>query len=151
VKSAGAAVLRLGTARESTPSQPKRRRHERLGGFDLLVPLKTPWRDRTDHIALEPQELLEKLAALIPRPYTNLIVYREVLEPNAKWRAGLFCELCRTLRAFPAPKDRVRSPDGHPMTTSRTRHARKKRSCTLHQIDCKIASDPECQDRMTQL
>ena len=40
----------------------------------VLVRLKTPWRDGTDHIALGPQELLEKLAALIPRPYVNLIV-----------------------------------------------------------------------------
>jgi hypothetical protein len=32
------------------------------------------------------QELLEKLAALIPRPYVNLIVYHGVLAPNANWR-----------------------------------------------------------------
>jgi len=48
--------------------------------------LKTPWRDGTSHIALEPLELLEKLAALIPRPYVNLIVYHGVLAPNARWR-----------------------------------------------------------------
>ena len=53
----------------------------------VLVRLKTPWRDGTDHIALEPQELLEKLAALSPRPYTNLIVYHGVLAPNARWRS----------------------------------------------------------------
>jgi hypothetical protein len=52
----------------------------------VRVRLKTPWRDGTSHIALEPQELLEKLAALIPRPYVNLIVYHGVLAPNAKWR-----------------------------------------------------------------
>jgi hypothetical protein len=52
----------------------------------VLLRLKTPWRDGTSHIALEPQELLEKLAALIPRPYVNLIVYHGVLAPNAKWR-----------------------------------------------------------------
>jgi hypothetical protein len=33
-----------------------------------------------------PHELLEKLAALIPRPYVNLIVYHGVLAPNAHWR-----------------------------------------------------------------
>jgi len=52
----------------------------------VLVRLKTPWRDGTSHIALQPLELLEKLAALIPRPYVNLIVYHGVLAPNAKWR-----------------------------------------------------------------
>jgi len=52
----------------------------------VLLRLKTPWRDGTSHLALEPLELLEKLAALIPRPYVNLIVYHGVLAPNAKWR-----------------------------------------------------------------
>jgi hypothetical protein len=52
----------------------------------VLVRLKTPWRDGTSHVALQPVELLEKLAALIPRPYVNLIVYHGVLAPNAKWR-----------------------------------------------------------------
>jgi hypothetical protein len=52
----------------------------------VLVRLKTPWRDGTSHIALQPLELLEKLAALIPRPYVNLIVYHGVLAPKAKWR-----------------------------------------------------------------
>jgi hypothetical protein len=51
------------------------------------VRLKTPWSDGTHHIVLQSQELLEKLAALIPRPYVNLIVYHGVLAPNAKWRA----------------------------------------------------------------
>jgi hypothetical protein len=50
------------------------------------VRLKTPWRAGTSYIALQPLELLEKLAALIPRPYVNLIVYHGVLAPNAKWR-----------------------------------------------------------------
>ena len=52
----------------------------------VLVRLRTPWRDGTSHIALQSLELLEKLAALIPRPYVNLIVYHGVLAPNAKWR-----------------------------------------------------------------
>ena len=53
---------------------------------NVLVRLKTPWRDGTSHIVLQPLELLEKLAALIPRSYGNLIVYHGVLAPNAKWR-----------------------------------------------------------------
>ena len=53
---------------------------------NVLVRLKTPWRDGTSHIALQPLELLEKLAALTPRPYVNLIVYQGVLASNAKWR-----------------------------------------------------------------
>jgi hypothetical protein len=55
----------------------------------VLVRLKTPWRDGTSRIALDPQQLLEKLAALIPCPYVNLIVYHSVFSPNAKWRRGV--------------------------------------------------------------
>jgi hypothetical protein len=36
---------------------------------------------------LQPLERLEKLAALIARPYVNLIVYHGALVPNAKWRS----------------------------------------------------------------
>jgi hypothetical protein len=35
----------------------------------------------------EPLELLEKLAALTPRPRINLVLYRGVLAPHAGWRA----------------------------------------------------------------
>ena len=52
----------------------------------VLVRLKTPWRVGTSRIALQPLELLEKLVALIPRPYVNLIVYHGVLAPKADWR-----------------------------------------------------------------
>jgi hypothetical protein len=67
-----------------------RLRYDRIAGGAylaiVLVRLKTPWRDGTSHVALQPVELLEKLAALIPRPYVNLIVYHGLLAPNAKWR-----------------------------------------------------------------
>ena len=35
----------------------------------------------------EPLELLEKLAALIPRPRINLVLYHGVLAPHSGWRA----------------------------------------------------------------
>ena len=48
--------------------------------------LKVPWRDGPSHVALKPLELLEKLPALIPRPYASVVVDHGVLAPNAKWR-----------------------------------------------------------------
>jgi hypothetical protein len=33
--------------------------------------------------------LLEKLAALIPRPRINLVIYHGVLAPHSSWRAGV--------------------------------------------------------------
>ena len=53
----------------------------------VFVELKTAWRDGTSHFLFEPIEFLEKLAALIPRPVVNLLLYHGVLAPRARWRS----------------------------------------------------------------
>ena len=45
--------------------------------------LKTPWSDGTTHLLLSPEELIEKVAALVPPPRLNLVGYHGVLAPNA--------------------------------------------------------------------
>jgi hypothetical protein len=64
-------------------------RLERLPDGRVRLKLKTPYSDGTTHLALEPQELLEKLVALIPRPRVNLLIYSGVLAPNAKLRKAV--------------------------------------------------------------
>ncbi len=49
--------------------------------------LKTPWRDGTTHLVMSPLELMQRLAALVPRPRLHLIGFHGVLAPNAKLRA----------------------------------------------------------------
>ncbi len=49
--------------------------------------LKTPWRDGTTHLVMSPQEFIQRLAALVPRPRLHLIRFHGVLAPNAKLRA----------------------------------------------------------------
>jgi hypothetical protein len=61
-------------------------RLEELDGGDLLLKLKTRWADGTTHLRLSPTELLERLAALVPKPRTNEVIYHGVLAGNAKWR-----------------------------------------------------------------
>jgi hypothetical protein len=34
----------------------------------VVLKLKTPWRDGTTHIVLSPLEFMQRLAALVPRP-----------------------------------------------------------------------------------
>jgi hypothetical protein len=58
-----------------------------LGDGRFVLALKTTWADGTRHLLFEPLELLEKLAALTPRPRVNLILYHGVLAPHARWRA----------------------------------------------------------------
>jgi Putative transposase len=38
---------------------------------------------------LDPAELLERLAALVPRPRTHLLVYHGLLAPRAGWRSAI--------------------------------------------------------------
>ena len=64
--------------------------HDRLeltGDGHVRLELKRPWADGTTHLLFEPVELLERLAALTPRPRINLILYYGVLAPRAAWRS----------------------------------------------------------------
>lgn len=49
----------------------------------LLYQLKHRWRDGTTHVVFEPQELVEKLAALVPPPRFHLVRYHGILGPCA--------------------------------------------------------------------
>jgi hypothetical protein len=44
------------------------------------------WRDRTTHVVMEPQVLIERLLALVPRPRRHLVTYHGVLAPGASMR-----------------------------------------------------------------
>ena len=61
-------------------------RLERKPDGTVVIGMKRAWSDGTTAIALSPSELCEKLAALVPPPRTNTIVYRGVLAGNAAWR-----------------------------------------------------------------
>jgi hypothetical protein len=68
------------------PPLAQHRVHLRADGR-VLVELKTVWRDGTSHLLFEPIELLEKLAAITPRPAINLLLYHGLLAPHARWRS----------------------------------------------------------------
>jgi hypothetical protein len=58
-------------------------------GNNLILTLKTPWRDGSSKILMTPFDLLERLVALIPPPRKNQIRYHGFFGPNAKLRAEL--------------------------------------------------------------
>jgi Putative transposase len=62
-------------------------RLRRLDDGRIVLTLKTAWADGTRYLVFEPLTLLEKLAALTPRPRINLVLYHGVLAPHAGWRA----------------------------------------------------------------
>jgi hypothetical protein len=53
----------------------------------VVLKLKTSWRDGTTHLVMSPQEFMQRLAALVPRPRLHLIRFHGVLVPNARLRA----------------------------------------------------------------
>ena len=69
-----------------------------LDAEQVVFSLKSVWSDGTYQIVLSPEELLEKLAALVPPPRLNLVRYHGVLAPNAADRAQI----------VPGPKEDVK-------------------------------------------
>jgi hypothetical protein len=51
--------------------------------------LKTPYRDGTTHLVLEPLELMARLAALVPPPRMHLTRYHGVFAPHSELRAAV--------------------------------------------------------------
>ena len=55
----------------------------------VVLKLKTAWRDGTSHHVMAPMEFMQRLAALVPRPRLHLIRFHGVLAPNAKLRKAV--------------------------------------------------------------
>jgi hypothetical protein len=82
-------------------------RLSRLGDGRLLYRLKHRWRDGTTHVVFEPQELVEKLAALVPPPRFHVVRYHGILGPCASERD-------RVVPATGTAEERVRPPGPKP-------------------------------------
>ena len=66
--------------------------NERLtrdGAGNVVLQLKSPWRDGTTHVVMSPLDFMQRLAALVPRPRPHLIRFQGVLAPNAGLRAAI--------------------------------------------------------------
>ena len=55
----------------------------------VIVDLRHRWADGTTYLVFEPQELLERLAAVTPRPRINLLLYYGVLGARSAWRSRI--------------------------------------------------------------
>ncbi len=54
----------------------------------VLLHLRRPWRDGTRALCFEPSEFLEKLAVMIPRPRSNLLLYHGAFAPRGRCHSG---------------------------------------------------------------
>ena len=87
-----------------------------LDAEQVAFDLKTPWSDGTYRIELSPQELIEKLAALVPPRRLNLVRYHGVLAPNAAARAQI----------VPGPQEQVQDPEPVPGRTGEPTPAQRR-------------------------
>ncbi len=56
---------------------------------EVVLQLKSAYRDGTTHIVMSPLEFMQRLAALVPRPRLHLIRFHGALAPHAKLRAAI--------------------------------------------------------------
>ena len=120
-------------------------RLRRMGDDRILLTLKTPWADGTRHLIFAPIELIEKLAALTPRPRINLILYHGVLAPHARWRARVvaYGALPGTAATAPDSDDDAASP-------AQPRH-RAWANLMRRAFDLDVLACPRCGGRLRLL
>jgi hypothetical protein len=88
----------------------------------VVLTLKTPYRDGTTHIVMESLEFMQRLAALVPRPRLHLIRFHGVLAPNAKLRPAIIPSASTDANANAAAPDQ--SETLHPFHLGRMSWAR---------------------------
>jgi hypothetical protein len=55
----------------------------------VVLQLKSAYKNGTTHVVMSPLEFMQRLAALVPRPRLHLIRFHGVLAPHAKLRAAI--------------------------------------------------------------
>ena len=111
-----------------------------------MLKLKTAWADGTRHLLFEPLELLEKLAALTPRPRVNLVLYHGVLAPNAGWRARVVAYGVPPVEAPVAPGASANADDD-PAAPPNSRHWAWA-DLMRRAFDIDVLACPRCGGRM---
>jgi hypothetical protein len=64
-------------------------RLQRNRASQVVLQLRSPWRDGTTHIVMSPLQFMQRVGALVPRPRLHLIRFHGVLAPHAKLRAPI--------------------------------------------------------------
>jgi Putative transposase len=86
----------------------------------VLLTLRHRWADGTTHLLFDPIEILERLAAITPRPRINLVLYYGVLGAHAAWRARLSVPATTEPAREPAAERDTRSGEPGSAATSST-------------------------------
>jgi hypothetical protein len=123
--------------------------HDRLSELPdgrIALRLKTPWSDGSTHVVYEPLDLIAKLAALIPRPHKNLVLYHGVLAANSSWRQRVV-RYGRSAEGEPAAQDVGAAVDPPSMRPRRAQWAELMR----YAFGYELLSCPRCGGTMKLL
>ena len=114
----------------------------------VRLELRRPWANGTTHLLFDPVELLERLAALTPRPRINLILYHGVLAPRAAWRSRVVQFGAAASPGAAAEPDAA--ADGH-LKAAACRHTRNYRWAELmrRSLGLDVLACPRCGGRLT--
>ncbi|MBC7707054.1 MAG: transposase [Rhodoferax sp.] len=102
------------------PAVPNERVQTNAAG-QVVLRLKTPWRDGTTHLVMSPLEFMQRLAAPVPRPRLHLIRLHGVLAPHLQIRLSCARWWCR--------KRCCKPPSRHPR---QAKPAECEANCTHH-------------------
>ena len=93
----------------------------------------------------EPLDFISKLAALIPRPHKNLVLYHGVLSANAAWRARVVAYG----RPASSPDREAGAPDVHAPTGQMPRHLRRQWAELMRRgLGMDVLACPNCGGRL---
>ena len=111
----------------------------------LALRFKQAWRDGTTHVVFTPQELIEKLIPLIPRPRSHLVRYHGILGPAAKDRDKVVprCALLEFGKPTPLAEARHIDPSRIPRFNRLPWAVLLKRVFLVDVLEC-----PKCAGRM---
>jgi hypothetical protein len=96
-------------------------RLRRRGDGRVALELKRAWHDGTRELVFEPLEFLERLAAMTPRPETNLLICHGVLAPRARWRGQVVVYGRRVSEPTTSTAPPAAGPDGTGVKTASPR------------------------------
>jgi len=136
-------------------------RLELLPDGRVLLKLKTEWSDGTSHLLFTPLEFIEKLAAILPRPRINLLIYHGLLAPNARLRAQVVAYGREPIQLEFSPHDSCaiatlevdnKLPEG-PTTLSPPKHGNNYSWSELmaRAFDLDVLKCPQCGGKMRLL
>jgi hypothetical protein len=107
-----------------------------------VLELRHRWSDGTTHLLFEPLELLERLAALTPRPCINLVLYYGVLGARSAWRARLGGDVA------PAALDPAAAPPADPPPAAHPRTNLLWAQLMARSFGIDVLACPRCGDRL---